>query len=457
MKRAGRIVVMLVAPVMLAGCAWAQSRFGPEQNAFNPGSGVTPANAPQLAEAFRADGTIGTPLVRNANVFVRSNGANRRVQVYDASGVTNCDVKTHQCTPLWVTDREGGFAMAISGATLFVAVAGVDDALAAYDANGVTDCSGTPKTCRPLFILDWPETSDLLGVVGITVAGDVVYAHVTRCPPSGCIRGAVAKGEVFAWDARGVTNCSGTPAACQPLWRGVTNLDDFNGPTAPTVAAGKVYLPLAASSGSRIAIFDAAGNANCGGTPKVCTEIASVTSTSVSPHEAPVWGGSLFTTSIVGNTDIERHLRAYDANGASAPTWSSDLEVNASPPALAHGLAYITANVGPQARLLAYDATGSQGCSGTPNICTPRFSGVIGNAVPAGTRVDIVVAGDVVYVSTPTRVRAFDANGAHGCSGTPTVCQPVWSLDGTVSGHPVVVNDHVFLDDAAGLVAYTPQ
>jgi hypothetical protein len=79
----------------------------------------------------------------------------------------------------------------------------------------------------------------------------------------------------------------------------------------------------------------------------------------------------------------------------------------------------------------AFDANGSNGCSGTPKVCTPLWEyrtnyPVFGNyAVVSGGTLYV----ETFYSSTPVTftgdTEAFDANG-NGCSGTPKVCGPLW-------------------------------
>jgi len=74
---------------------------------------------------------------------------------------------------------------------------------------------------------------------------------------------AVAIGEVYAllgnslkaYDAAGVTNCSGTPKVCTPLWSGTNVIND----TSPVVAGGVVFI---GSGGTGVYGYNAGG---CGG------------------------------------------------------------------------------------------------------------------------------------------------------------------------------------------------
>jgi outer membrane protein assembly factor BamB len=82
------------------------------------------------------------------------------------------------------------------------------------------------------------------------VAGGVLYAGSND-------------GNVYAFDADGDTNCTGTPKTCQPLWSAATGAPVT---TTPAVVAGTLYV---ASRGA-LSAFDAADDTNCSGTPKTC-------------------------------------------------------------------------------------------------------------------------------------------------------------------------------------------
>ena len=130
---------------------------------------------------------------------------------------------------------------------------------------------------------------------------------------------------IKAYSANGTTGCSASPVVCSPLWSYsggppvANSSEDFVGHIA--VSNGSVYV----STSSGLEAFDAAGNTNCSGTPKVCQ---------------PLWHVSgIFWTPTV-------------ANGRVLVTTSSALE--------------------------AFDASGSTNCSGTPTVCAPLWTAVTG-------------------------------------------------------------------------------
>jgi hypothetical protein len=193
---------------------------------------------------------------------------------------------------------------------------------------------------------------------------------------------------VLAFDATGVNGCSGTPVTCQPLWATATATDQDFMGT-PSVDAGVMY-----SSGFA---FDAAGINGCSGTPKRCQ---------------PLW-------SMTGDGDV----------------------------GVANGFVYRGA--------AAFDATGVTNCSGVPKVCQPLWTENIGGDVVS----TVSIASGVVYVSAgdstgtaESHLYAFDAAGSAGCSGSPLVCQPLWSAAtggaGTVPAAlspPVISEGRVYL------------
>jgi outer membrane protein assembly factor BamB len=199
-------------------------------------------------------------------------------------------------------------------------------------------------------------------------------------------------GKLYAFDAAGNTNCSGTPRKCAPLWTGSTgSLIE----SSPAVVNGVVYI---GSEDHKLYAFDAAGNTNCSGTPKAC---------------APLW------TAVTG-----------------ASIYSS--------PTVANGMVYVGSYL-PDDRLYAFDAAGNTNCSGAPKTCAPLWTAMTDGAVYSSA----AVSTGVVYVSSlGGNLYAFDAAGNTSCSGTPKTCAPLWTYPtGAVSSSPAVANGFVYVGD----------
>ncbi len=165
-----------------------------------------------------------------------------------------------QCLPLW-TGPTGNLVRSspsVAGGRVFVG--SEDSKLYAFDAAGTTGCAGTPKTCAPLWTGAVPAGTDS----SPAVANGVVYI--------GSDTDGSVSGRVNAFDAAGVTNCSGSPRTCQPLW--ISNTPSLFGRTPISVVNGVVYVVLAVvifSGVGDIWALDASAPATrCSGTPKVC-------------------------------------------------------------------------------------------------------------------------------------------------------------------------------------------
>ena len=107
--------------------------------------------------------------------------------------------------------------------------------------------------------------------------------------------------------------------------------------------------------------------------------------------------------------------------------------------------------------LRAFDALGVAHCTGTPTVCTPLWSGDSGSVSDFSAP---SVANGIVYTaSLDDKVSAFDAAGAVNCSGFIRTCQPLWSFttDDAMDAAPAVVNGTVYVGTVGGtLYAFAP-
>jgi outer membrane protein assembly factor BamB len=130
------------------------------------------------------------------------------------------------------------------------------------------------------------------------------------------------------------------------------------------------------------------------------------------------------------------------ANVASlAPLWQGP--TSAVGARIAHGTIYSIEGPADQAqRLVAFDAAGNQGCSGSPRTCAPKWSANLSLRLNHYRLYDgVAVEGDRVYVvgwvpffAGPFRMEVFDAHGREGCSGVPVKCAPLWSASWGIGG-----------------------
>ena len=253
-------------------------------------------------------------------------------------------------------------------------------------------------------------------------------------------------GTLSAFDAAGLTGCSGTPRRCAPLWTASVS-DRFQ--STPAVTNGVVY----AQALDAVYAYDANGTIGCGGTPRTCAPLWRTTSIGYARSAATVSGGMLFATG-------GRGLSAFDATGVRgcggtprmcAPLWTStgfDPAGDAAP-AIADGRIYVSDGD----ELLVFDEDGTLGCSGDPAVCAPLWSAGGAQASPA------VVDGVVYLAGGPHGLSAVDAAGITNCSGSPRRCQPLWTttLDTIAAADraaPAVAAGVAYLVVADTLVAF---
>jgi outer membrane protein assembly factor BamB len=236
--------------------------------------------------------------------------------------------------------------------------------------------------------------------------------------------------KLYAFDAAGVTGCSGTPKTCSPLWTAATS-----GPikSSPAVANGVVYV---GSDDNELYAFDANGVMNCSGTPKTCLPLWTGPTTGPIDSSPAVSGGVVYIGS------LDHGLYAFDANGVMncsgtpktcLPLWTGPTNDQLLPsPAVVGGVVYVGSA---DDKLYAFDAAGVTGCSGTPKTCHRLWTGATANIV----RSSPAVADGVVYVgSEDGNFYAFDASGTTGCSGTPKTCSPLVMLAAGALTHTII-------------------
>jgi hypothetical protein len=386
---------LVVVALLATACDWTQFMGGPTLNGSVTGSTkITPANVGTLTERFRlATGATGASADELSSPVV-SNG---RIYVVDGQ---------HQRLVVGSTD-------------------------------GVTGCAGTPVVCQPLWTAALPYDA---GWTVPTVADGVVY--VTTADSSG------PGGELDAFDANGVTNCGGTPTVCQPLWTAFAYSI-----APPNVVDGKVFV---AGVNPGLEVFDASATTGCAGVPKVCQPLWTAPGASFAAPS--VADGKVYVVDKSGHV-----VDVYDEDGVTGcsgtplvctPVFTVPLPGSSvSAVDVSSGIGYVGASDGGPAELLAFDATGSQGCTGAPLVCQPLWTAALPGGVGFSTP---AVSGGRVYAAGAAYVLAFDAAGQQGCSGSPLVCQPLVSFsappgDGYLGISPTV--GHVLL---VGGQAYDP-
>jgi outer membrane protein assembly factor BamB len=377
----------------------------------------------------------------------------------------------------------------VANGVVYVASDSFPFAVKAFDARGVERCSGTPKTCSPL----WSGTT-VGDATSLGVAGGVLYV-------------ATGADKLMAFDAAGSEGCSGPPKTCSPLWTA-------DGVMASSVVPAGRFVYAASRDGALLYAYDAAGTDGCSGAPKVCMPVWSAEG-----GVPAVANGVVYAT----QPDGFAPLRAFDANGVQsctgipkvcAPLWTGRNTVGerAVAPVVAHGLVFLAAGSGGgsddgfDGGVVAFDASGMQGCSGTPKTCeaiwraptdgllnppavagdrlyvTDEFASIFPPVVrntlrafdidacltsrpacsPLWTATDVslrspAVANGVVYATHihGNRIEAFDAAGNVNCVGLPKACTPVASWVSTIDlSSPVIVDGVVYFVEFGELRAY---
>jgi outer membrane protein assembly factor BamB len=436
-------VLFVPLAVVLTSCDWSQFRYVASHSGDNETeSAISTSNVSTLTVDYTADvgATTSSPVTASGVVYIGSQ--NGDLYAFDANGNTNCSGTPKTCAPLWTAATGGEILSSPAVVNGVVYVGSGDGKLYAFDAAGNTNCSGTPKTCAPL----WTASTVSFIDSSPTVANGVVYIGSNGS----------ANTNFFAFDAAGNTNCSGTPKTCAPLWVGSTG----NINSSAAVTGGKVYV---GSDDGNLYVFDAAGTTNCSGVPKVCTALWTYQSGTGGSFEA----SPSVVNGVVYDGDLFARVSAFDAAGNTncsgtpkvcQPLWHTDLNSQEgiySSPAVANGTVYI----GNQCNL--------SGPFAAPLCNNPPYFYALDAATGAvrWTAINSLepivsspgVANGVVYVgSGDGNLYAFDAAGSLDCSGAPTSCSPLWSFDtgGPVSSSPAIANGKVYVAGGGGLYVF---
>jgi hypothetical protein len=328
----------------------------------NTNCGGTPKTCSPLWSAAVGPVNSSAPVVASGMVYIGSTDDN--LYAFGAAGNTNCAGTPRTCSPLWRAPTGGPIQSSAAVNNGVVYIGSNDDDLYAFDAAGSTDCSGSPTICHPLW------TGATAGPVesAPAVANGTVYAGSDG--PN-----TLYDGDLYAFDATGHTNCSGTPTTCSPLWIGeaLGGVQD-----SPAVAGGYVYVTELGHIESGLDAFDAAGNTNCSGTPKLCNPVWQTTA--AYPSSVAVANGLVYIPATLSNTEIT------DEAGHIVSGIQSSNGYNSSP-IVANGIVY--AGGGGSSGLAAFGLLQTQ-------VVVPKS----GATVSGTTTLDASVAGggDVVRV-----------------------------------------------------------
>ena len=426
-RRAGFGLAALL--LVLSSCSWPQYRGGPTLSGFQPfETSISRANVGSLTTLWTAatGGSIYSSVtVANGSAYVGSDDGT--LCVFDASGVVGCSGVPNVCAPRWTAVVPGGpvsLAPAVSGGVVYVSSG--DGRLFAFDAAGARNCTGAPKTCSPL----WSAVTSERGLSAPTVDNGFVFSGGTE--------------RLYAFDAAGTVGCTGAPKSCSPIWTASVSCSIL---CSPAVSRGVVYAN--SNDLAKLYAFDAQGMTGCSGTPRVCAPLWSASTGQATASHWPVAISN--DTVYVGSATS---VLAFDAAGTAGcsgapktctPLWTSTVLIHiSSQPAVGNGRVIVAA----EGKLYALDAAGTSGCSGTPKVCVPLWT------VPNTGAAAPTIANDVVFSAGLGEVNASDATGAFGCSGQPKVCQTGWAsptIEPNTEG-VAVVNGTVFVATNDGKV-----
>jgi len=314
--------------------------------------------------------------------------------------------------------------------------------IGAFADRGPDACRTQPSLCPPMWVATLPATFDPNQSVirDFVIDGNALVAHMYT------VNFAVSRFElwVVSWDSSANTACpadSSGVRVCTAKW--AQRVGVAEGEFDPI---NELWRPVAAAGGRIVSLREH--------TPQGAIQARDPDGNEVWNADGYFDGDPVLTATRLWAPLASGDVVAFDSRGVAGCTTVATGEprscsplVTLVPGAPATGMAvtadavYVTAKDG---RLYAFDAHGAAGCSGSPTVCTPLWSAVADTgAVWAPS-----VAGDVVYTATKTVVspgspgtlRAFDANGIKGCSGVPKVCAPLKEVPlATRPASPVVV------------------
>jgi outer membrane protein assembly factor BamB len=408
----------LVALLLVAGCDWYQPGFDATNDGNNPTETATnPALLTGLAPSWEhiAPGTAA-PVLATAHGRVVAASGNTLTALDDATGALDWSVAApDDRTVVDPTDVCTGAAVP-TGTFGPVAVGGVVTGLTVDCIYGETSPHWIGTVDLLSGAVTWAEAPFSYGSAGNaevtvsqTVVGSTRYTTFTakdRGDTTGYLQGgatdvgfypsnrigrpAFAAHRAFVATDQALLGVDLSNAGTQLWSAGLTSTDV---PT-PSVSGSRVFL----TDGTALKAFDQATGA------LLWTAALPAAGTDDAPAVA---GGRVYvrTANQVVAVDSATGNRLWIGSLGTLGTTVSGL----GSPSLANGIVYVGSQDG---KLLAFDGTGSRGCSGAPLVCAPIASADIGGApgasrpVPANGSVYIgAVHSDgniAVYAFTPT-------------------------------------------------------
>jgi outer membrane protein assembly factor BamB len=408
MTRAVRMVVPIVAlMVLLTACDWLQSGFDASNDGNNPTeTAVHAASYAGLTKAWEYDVTgPSAPVLATADGRVIGISSGPMVALDAAAGTLDWSLVPDPNGPPLTTDNPcgGGGVLANAGPVVALGaiygvgvacVTGLGPASYGLFSATVDPSSGSP-TWTESSIDNWPDTQD----VSRTAANGVLYTTASSSRPgnpmppyfvyqvdltSGSNSYFTATGRSIGRPAinatqaflttPGVLNAVSVTTPGAPLWTAALTSTDT--PT-PSIDGAHVYV----TDGATVKAFDLATGALEWTAPLPAT----------GSDDAPaIGGGRVFVRTANKIVAIDATTGAVDWTGTLGTLGTTAAGLGS--PSVAGDIVYVGSQDG---NLLAFDATGSRGCSGTPVVCTPMSTSSIGG--PPGASRPVPASG-AVYI-----------------------------------------------------------
>jgi outer membrane protein assembly factor BamB len=333
-------------------------------------------------------------------------GFNSSETTISAANVSNLDIAWSASAPMY-----GNAPAVVADGVVYVA--GFDGVLRAYAAG----CGAGRSTCSsPLWIAYMGDGANDAASDAPTVVDGVVYVGTWGL-------------KFEAFDAAGVTGCSGTPKVCTPLWRAAV---DGRVESSPAVAGGTVY--FTSSSGTLYAF--AAGCNSGGGT---CSPIWKATVPLYTVSSPAVADGVVYVGGRDGNV-YAFSVGCAVGGGTCSPLWIGNTgapQMDASP-VVGNGEVYVGGSDG-------YLYTFDVGCASGGGTCTPAWKAHVGESY--GPWIGSPATADgVVYISGYDNFYAFAA----ACGSGGSTCTPNWTAAIPVGTTPAIANGIVYVGSVTG-------
>jgi hypothetical protein len=271
-------------------------------------------------------------------------------------------------------------------------------------------------------------TASLVGPGSDTVVADG-HVFVTAWTDNG------ANNQLYAFDASGSTNCTGTPPkSCSPQWS-VTQPFLSSVSSAPGVSGGMVWNGIFGPGQ-----FPHSGSLNAYNESTGALTVSGGMGTPLSPA---VTGNTVYADWADDTNPSVRlgGLEALDATTGAPTVYFGDSN---SPndyfqaPAVANGILYAVAvgSLGLSGTLEAFDATGKTNCGPLPagfpvasgTFCSPLWSAPLSGPLTSTNNPYPAVANGYVYIADESTLSAFPAGGC----GAAT-CSPAWTAKANVT------------------------